>query len=85
MPRRKLAINRLFFETDFLGYGATCVEVTSLGWVDRTGDIALQNDPLARSCLLRVRDGDSRHERFGIRMLRAQIDFIAVSQFHHFP
>ena len=41
MPRRKLAINRLFFKTDILSDWAARVEVTSLGWVDRAGDIAL--------------------------------------------
>lgn len=41
MPRRKLAINRLFFKTDILSDRAARVEVTSLGWVDRAGDIAL--------------------------------------------
>lgn len=32
---------------DGLRFPATGVEVTAAGWIDRTGDITLQNDPLA--------------------------------------
>src|SRR2546425_13051362 len=47
---------RLDFLTDLLFVQATRMEMTALGWVDRTGDISLENDTFFLDRWIRNRD-----------------------------
>src|SRR5262245_52299413 len=70
---------RLDFLTNFLFVHATCMEMTALGWVDRTGYISFKNDAFFLD--RRIRNGYSREQRFCIGMLRMLVEILIGSQF----
>ena len=61
--------------------GASCMEETSLRRICRGGNISLEHDSLHLN--IRVRLGDSREERLGIRMKGIIEDILLVTELHH--
>jgi len=84
MTGDNLAIFRVHLTAVLIRPGTAGVEVAAHRGVDRARDIAFQQDALAVARPRGIGDGDGRHQRLGVRMHGAQIDFVAVSQFHDF-
>ena len=63
--------------------GATGAERTAGGSVERTGNVAVENDSLVCSRDLGIGNRNSRDQRLGIGMERMVINFISVSKLDH--
>src|SRR5215470_19584635 len=70
---------RLNFFANLVFIHTTCMEMAALRWVDRTRHISFEDDPFFLDC--RIWNGDSRKQRFSIRMLRIFIQFFIGSEF----
>ena len=82
VARPNLGEQGLLLPADLLAMGAACMEPAPLGRIDGAGDSAGYNDPFLVH--LRVRLRDSGNKGLGIRMEGITIQFVTVSQLHHF-
>lgn len=74
---------RLFAAAPVGGVGAACMEAASFGRIQRAGNIALKQDPLARAALYRIWQRNRRKKRLGVGVYRVAAELIALGKFDH--
>ena len=80
MAGRLLLEGRRLVSADVLDERAAGLEAAAGRRVEGVGDLALQNDPLARPLQRRVRYRHARQQRLGVRMERRVVDHIGVGE-----